>query len=98
MSYSQDPEMVIWGTEAGGDTAADTVDIGTKTVVNVVVKVVIMSDGVLTMAHGGEFGVTGEPGAGPGIGEGPLIELGADSVPVDLSVPGPNLYTHTDII
>ena len=50
------------------------------------------------MANGCEFGVTGGPGAGPGIGEGPLIELGADSVPVDLSVPGPNLYTHTEII
>ena len=57
-----------------------------------------MLDGVLTMADGHEFGVAGGPGAGPGIGEGPLIELGADSVPVDLSVPGLNLYPHTEII
>ena len=57
-----------------------------------------MSDGVLTIADGREFSVAGRPGVGPGIGEGPLIELGANSVPVDLSVPGPNLYTHTEII
>ena len=98
MSFFRDPEMVIDGTEASGDAAADAVDLDPKTGVNVVVEVVIMSDGVLTMADGGEFGVAGRPGAGPGIGEGPLIELGANSVPVDLSVPGPNLYPHTDSI
>ena len=98
MSYFRDPEMVIEGTEAGGNAAADAVDLGAETMVNVVVEVVIMSDGVLTMANGGEFGVAGRPGAGPGIGEGPLIELGDNSVPVDLSVPGLNLYTHTEII
>ena len=73
MSYSRDPEMVIEGTEAGGHAAADAVDLGAKTRVNVVVEVMIMSDGVLTMADGGEFGVASEPGAGPGIGEEPLI-------------------------
>ena len=57
-----------------------------------------MSDGALTMADGGEFGVTSKPGARPGIGEEPHIELGVDSVPVALSVPGPNLYPHTNII
>ena len=66
--------------------------------VNVVVEVVIMSDGVLTIADGHEFGVTGGPGVGPGIGEGPLIELGAESVHVDLLVPGTNLDTHAEVI
>ena len=42
----------------------------------------IMSDGALTMADGGEFGVASEPGAGPGIGEELHIELGVNSVPV----------------
>ena len=50
------------------------------------------------MADGGESGVASEPGAGPGIGEELHIELGVDSVPVVLSVPGPNLYPHPDII
>ena len=98
MSYSRDPEMVIGGTEAGGDAAAGAVDPGAKTMVNVVVEVMIMSDGALTMADGGEFSVASEPGAGPGIGEEPHIELRVDSVPVVLSVPGPNLYHHTNII
>ena len=66
--------------------------------VNVVVEVMIISDGVLAMANGGEVGVTDGPRAEPGIGKGLLIELGAYSVPVDLSVPGPNLYPHTEII
>ena len=57
-----------------------------------------MSDGALTMADGGESGVTSEPGSGPGIGEEFHIELGVDSIPVVLSVPGPNLYPHPDII
>ena len=39
MSYFQDPEMVIEGTEVSGDVAADAVDLGTKSRVNVVVKV-----------------------------------------------------------
>ena len=90
--------MVIGGTEAGGDAAADAVDPGAETMVNVVVEVVLMLDGVLTMADGHEFSVAGGPGFGPGIGEGPLIELGANCMPVDLSVPGPNLYTHTEIM
>ena len=98
MSYSRDPEMVIEGTEAGSDATADAVNPGAETVVYVVVEVVIMSDGVLTMADGGEFGVTSKPGAGPGIEEELHIELGVNSVPVVLSVPGPNLYCHTDII
>ena len=85
------------GTEVGGDVAADTVDLGVMSGVNLVGKVVIMSDGALTMADGGEFGVSSEPGAGPGIGEEPHIELGVDSVPVVLSVPGPNRYPHPDI-
>ena len=90
--------MVMEATEAGGDAAADTVDLGAKTVVNVVVEVMIMLDGVLTMADGHEFGVAGGPRVGPGIGKGPLIELGADSVPVDLLVPGLNLDTHAEVI
>ena len=98
MSFSWDPEMVIGGTEVGGDAAADAVDLDAETMVNVVADVVVMSDGVLTIADGHEFGVAGGPGVGPGIGEGPLIELGANSVPVDLSVPGLNLYTHAKII
>ena len=90
--------MVIGGTEVGGDAAADAVGLDAATDVHGVAGVVVMPVGVLTIADGCEFSVTGGPGAGPGIGEGPLIELGADSVPVDLSVPGPNLYTHPEII
>ena len=98
MSYSRDPEMVIGGTEAGGDAAAGAVDPDAETVVNIVVEVVVMLDGVLTIADGHEFGVAGRPGVGPGIGEGPLIELGAYSMTVDLLVPGPNLDTHAEVI
>ena len=38
------------GTEVGGDVAADTVDLGIKSGVNVVGKVVIMLAGALSMA------------------------------------------------
>ena len=86
------------GPEVGGDVAADIVDIGIKSGVCVVGKVMIMSDGALTMAEGGEPCVVSKPGAGPGIREELHIELGVDSVPVVLSVPGPNLYPHPDII
>ena len=90
--------MVIGGTEVGGDAAADAVDPDAETMVNVVAEVVVMSDGFLTIVDGREFGVAGGPGVGPGIGEGPLIELGADSVPVGLLVPGLNLDTHAEVI
>ena len=63
-----------------------------------VADVVVMPDGVLTVADGLEFGVTGRPGVGPGVEEGPLIELGADSMTVDLLAPGPNLDTHAEVI
>ena len=98
MSYFRDPEMVIGGTKVGSDVAADNIDLGVKSRVNVVGKVVIMSVGALTMADGGEFGVASVPGAGPGIGEELHIELGVNSSPVVLSVPGPNHYPHPDII
>ena len=97
MSYFRDPEMVIERTEVSGDVAADAVDLSVKSGVNVVGEVMIMSDGALTMADGGESGVASEPGAGPGIGEELYIELGVDSVPVVLSVPSPNPYPHPDI-
>ena len=90
--------MVIEGTEAGSDAAADAVDPDAKTMVNVVVEVMIMSDGVLTIADGREFGVAGGPRVGPGVEEGPLIELRADSMTVDLLAPGPNLDTHSELI
>ena len=57
-----------------------------------------MSDGAPTMANGCEFGVAGGPGVGPGVEEGPLIELGANSVTVDLLAPGPSLDTHSELI
>ena len=56
-----------------------------------------MLDGALTMADGGESGVTSKPGAGPGIGEELHIELGVGSIAVVLSVPGPNRYPHPNI-
>ena len=90
MSYLRDSEGVIEGTEVSGDVAADTVDLGVKSGVNVVGKVVIMLAGALTMAEVGESGVASKPRAGPGIGEELHVELGVDSVAVVLSVPGPN--------
>ena len=98
VSYLKDSEGVMEGTEVGSDVAADTIDLGIKSGVNVVGKVMIMLDCALTIAEGGESGVASEPGARPGIGEEPPIELGVDSIPVVFSVPGPNLYPHTDII
>ena len=80
------------GTEVGGDVAADIVDLGIESWVNVVGKVMIMLAGALTMAKGGESGVASEPGAGPGIVEELHVELGVGSVAVVLSVPGPNNY------
>ena len=46
-SYLRDSEVVMEGTEVGGDVAADTVDLGIMSGVNVVGKVVIMPDGAL---------------------------------------------------
>ena len=98
MSYSRDPEMVIGGTEASDVAAADTVGLYTMTNVDGVAGVVVMPDGVLTIADGREFGVAGGPGVGPGVEEGPLIELGANILTVDLLAPGPNLDTHAKVI
>ena len=62
-----------------GNVAADAVGLYAGTDVNGVADVVVMPDGVLTIADGREFGVAGRPGVGPGVEEGPLIELGANS-------------------
>ena len=78
--------------------AADAVGLYAGTNVDGVADVVVMLDGVLTVGDGREFGVAGGPEVGPGVEEGPLIELGANSVTVDLLALGPNLNTHSELI
>ena len=90
--------MVIGGTEVSGDAAADPVGLDAVKDVNGVAGVMVMPDGVLSVVNGHEFGVTGGPGVGPGVKEGPLIELGANSVAVDPLAPGLNLSTHSEPI
>ena len=97
-SYSPNPDFVIGGTAFGGNVAAQAMGLYAGTDVDGVANVMVMSDSVLTIADGLEFGVTNRSGVGPGVEEGLLIELGADSLAVDLLAPGPNLNTHSEPI
>ena len=90
--------MVIGGTAVCSNVAANVVGLYALTGVNGVADVMVMSDGVLTIANGHEFCVTGGPGGWTRDWRRALIEFGADSVPVDLLVPGPNLDTHAEVI